>query len=248
MIGSVSLDIPLPQPTSRDALRAPIYRRTWTLHDLLAVLPTHPLHVLDVGAGRHPIVLRAQDEMVTVDFDDTANPDIAIDFTHDWPFTEPEFDLVYLSHVVEHLYPPDRDRLIRNVYTVTKPGGFVFIRIPHRSSVQATGWEHYTQYGMNAAMSLCHGYNPLLPMFRAVSVGVALSIDFTRDRSRKDAMLERVLNARFRLTDQFLSKAIGGLAEVQFLLQRLPEDTERSLRADTSSGHSNGRHGNVTLR
>jgi SAM-dependent methyltransferase len=248
----ISLDLRLPAISARSELRTAVYCRTWTSRDLKAALIAESVRALDVGAGRHPLQLRSHDQVVTVDFDETSKPNVAVDFTQEWPFPEADFDLIYLSHVVEHLYPADRDRLIRNVYASTRPGGFVLIRVPHRSSIQATGWEHHTMYGMNASMSLCHGYNPLLPMFRSISVGVATSVDFNRLPTARQSWIEGVLNRRFRLTDQFLSKLIGGVEEVQFLLQRLPSEVEsracgvtrrrpRQLVQRTAAGRE-GRH------
>jgi predicted SAM-dependent methyltransferase len=233
------LILDLPEVRDRDDVRRAPLRVTWTRQGLLDVLSPGPVRALDVGAGRHPLTLRTIDEVVTVDFDETSSPTVAIDFSNRWPFGKAEFDLIYLSHVVEHLYPSDRDELIRNVYSSTRPGGYVLIRVPHRSSIQATGWEHHSVFGMNGAMSLCHGYNPTLPMFRAVSVGVALTTEFDRQRTGRQRVLEDALNRKFRLTDQFLSKIIGGIEEVQFLLQRLPEGVEATLREDTRSGHAN---------
>lgn len=233
----LALDLPLVQ--TREDLRRPALRKTWTRAALVAAMPRLPMRVLDVGSGRHPLRLRPVDDVVTLDFDETSGATVVTDFTTNWPFPAGAFDLVYLSHVVEHLYPRDRDELIRNVYTTTKPGGFVLIRVPHRSSVQATGWEHHTVYGLNGAASLCHGYNPLLPMFRAVSTAISLSVDFDRQRGLGCRAVESLLSARARLTDQMLAKIIGGVPEVQFLLQRLPTAVEQRIRADTATGHAN---------
>lgn len=224
----------LVEPSSRAEVAYPArnYRRSWTHSELLGILPTDPVRALDLGAGRHPLQLRPTDEVVTADFDKSAQPTVVLDLTRDWPFDEVSFDLIYMSHVLEHFYPPDRDAVIRNVWRSLREGGLVFIRVPHRSSFQATGFEHFSFYGLNGATSLCHGYNPTLPMFRAVSVGVATSLDFTRRRSIFVSTCEVILNRWWRLTDSWLAPAVGGLPEVQFLLQRLPRTVESRIRAD----------------
>jgi SAM-dependent methyltransferase len=173
--------------------------------------------------------------LTTVDFDETSGPTIAGDFTKEWPFGEAEFDLVYLSHVVEHLYPQDRDNTIREIHRSTRPGGFVLIRVPHRSGFRATGWEHHTFYGLDGVVGLCHGYNPNLPLFRAISAGVSRTVEFDRRRTTLQRLVEGTLNKSHRATDQFLAPLIGGVVEAQFLLQRLDPEIEAAMRADFSS-------------
>jgi SAM-dependent methyltransferase len=207
----------------------PNLRRSWTQEDLVGLFP-EPIRALDVGAGRNPLGVRPQDELVTVDFEVDAGPEVAANVATSWPFGEEEFDLIYMSHVVEHFYPADRDAVIRNVYSSLRPGGLVFIRVPHRSSFQAPGWEHYSAYGLPGVVSLCHGHNPLLPMFRSVSVGVSLDLDFKSRRSPLRLAAERALSRYWKLTDMLLAPLLGGIAEVQFMLQRMDEETERRLR------------------
>lgn len=224
------LDLPTVE-TAADALHPPRkYRHSWTHAELLAIFPDRATDILDVGAGPTPFRARPQDRVVAVDFDEGVQPSFVIDVTQDWPFGEQSFDLIYMSHVVEHFYPHERDALIRNVYRSLREGGLAFIRVPHRSSVQATSWEHHTFYALHGATSLCHGRNPRLPLLRAVSVGAAMTIDFYGRRSLARAAVERVLNGRWRLTEAMLCHLVGGIAEVQFLLQRMDSAVETTLR------------------
>ena len=214
-----------------DVLYPPrMYRRSWTHAELLAIFPNEAIDVLDVGAGRAPFRTRPHDRLVTVDFDEGAGASLVLDITEDWPFAKQSFDFIYMSHVVEHLYPHDRDELIRNVYRSLREGCLAFIRVPHRSSMQSTGWEHHTFYGLNGATSLSHGLNPKLPLLRAVSAGVATTIDFYARRSLARAAVERALNRSWRLTETVLCHVVGGIAEVQFLLQRMDNATETTVR------------------
>ena len=227
-----SFDLPLPAARTSADVQYPIrrFRRSWTYDELVALFPLKGLRILDIGAGDDPFRPRAQDSLTTVDVDPSAVPDLTLDVTASWPFDAEEFDFIYMSHVVEHLYPQDRDALIRRVHKSLRQGGLVFIRVPHWSGMQGIGWEHHTQYGIHGATSLCHGRNPMLPMFRAVSAGVATSIDFYGGRSPLRAALEHVLNARWRLTESVLCYLVGGIAEAQFLLHRMPADLENRLR------------------
>ncbi|MDX6521009.1 MAG: Methyltransferase domain [Gaiellales bacterium] len=239
--GTVASDpaftVNLPEPEDRRAAMfpPPVYRRAWTHRDLLSIFPPKGIRVLDIGAGWAPLQLREQDELVTTDFESEADAEVTTDVTSDWPFGEREFDLINMSHVLEHFYPNDRDAVIRNVYNSLKPGGLVFIRVPHRSSFHSRGWEHHTSYGLGELTSLCHGHNPMLPMFRCVSVGASTSLDFYGERSAPRRLLERGLSRYWRLTDKLLANVVGGIPEVQFMLQRMGEETEQRLRRDSNA-------------
>jgi SAM-dependent methyltransferase len=227
----------LPEPRTRfDVMYPPPeYRRPWNQRELLGILPPEPIRALDVGAGRNPVRLRDQDVLVTVDFEPAAGVEVTSNVAENWPFGEREFDFIYMSHVVEHFYPRDRDAVLRNVYESLRPGGLLLIRVPHQSSAMATGWEHLSLYGLNAATGLCHGHNPLLPMFRCVSVGVSMSLDFYADRSPLRRAVERALGRYWRLTDVVLGKLVLGIPEVQFLLMRMDPETESRLREGASA-------------
>jgi SAM-dependent methyltransferase len=229
--------VTLPEPRTRiDAMYPqPQYRRAWNQRELLEILPARGIRALDVGAGRNPVRLRDQDDLVTVDFEPAAGVEVTSNVAENWPFGVREFDFIYMSHVVEHFYPRDRDAVLRNVHESLRPGGLLLIRVPHQSSAMATGWEHLSLYGLNGATGLCHGHNPLLPMFRCVSVGVSMSLDFYADRSPLRSAVERALGRYWRLTDVVLGRLVLGIPEVQFMLMRMDPETESRLRATSSA-------------
>jgi SAM-dependent methyltransferase len=230
-----ALDLPTPN-TRIDLMYPPaVYRRPWNHAELLEIFPAEGIRALDVGAGHNPLRMRDQDELVTVDFEVEAGASVTSNVVSDWPFGEREFDLVNMSHVVEHFYPGDRDAVIRNVYSSLRPGGILFIRVPHQSSAVATGWEHFTLFGLNGVSGLCHGHNPLLPMMRSVSVGVSMNLDFYGQRSTARRIAERALSRYWRLTDVLLGKLILGIPEVQFMLMRMDPETEERLREGSSA-------------
>lgn len=221
--------------TRFDAMYPPAcYRRPWNRAELLEILPEAGMRVLDVGAGRRPLRARDQDEFVTIDFEAAAGASVTANVVSEWPFGEQEFDLIYMSHVLEHFYPADRDAVIRNVYRTLRVGGLLFIRVPHKSSYQATGWEHFSVFGLSGVTGLCHGHNPLLPMMRTLSVGASLSTDFDARTSALRRGLERALSRSWWLTDMVLSRVVLGISEVQFMLQRMDGATEQRLRGTAS--------------
>jgi len=185
---------------------------------------------LDVGAGEFPFAARERDRLVTVDFNARSNPTVVIDFTIEWPFGSDQFDFVYASHVIEHIYPHLRDRLVVNIFNSLRAGGLFFIRVPHLSSIHATGWEHFTMFGTGGVGSLTHGKNPNLPQFELISIGLAAGpIErFNGSRTITQKLIERILNLSFRLTDQFLASILGGVGEVQFLLRKPSQSREET--------------------
>jgi len=225
----------LPPQKLEDIILPPLkYRRSWTYSEILKIFPEPGIHILDLGSGSTPFKPRKQDTLITVDFDPNSTARFTSDVSKTWPFEVEEFDFVYASHVLEHFYPKDRDEIINKIHSSLKEGGLVFIRVPHKSSLQTTGWEHYTFYGLNGVMSLCHGKNPYLPIFRAVSCGVAMTIDFYTHRSIYRSLIEIILNRSIRLTESFLCHLIGGVPEVQFILQKMPTHLEEILKQEHS--------------
>jgi hypothetical protein len=212
----------LPNRESRAAFGVPLYRRNWTRDELISIFPKDKIRILDVGAGKYPFKARDFDEIITTDFDPDSDPTVTLDLTKAWPFDEESFDLVFASHVIEHFYPQDRDRLVMNIFNSMRSGALLFIRVPHQSSIQGTGWEHYSLFGTNGVTSLTHGQNPNLPQFELVSVGLAMGDlgRFYEQRTLMQLAIEAILNTSFRLTDQFLCYLVGGVSEVQFLLRK----------------------------
>lgn len=215
---------------SPEQLLHPRFKRCWTAAELVALFPDSGIDILDLGSGTDPFPARPQDRLITVDFDEGSGATYVVDFTKHWNFEEKQFDFIFASHVIEHLYPQDRDQIVCHLHDSLRENGLLFIRVPHWSSIQGTGWEHYTLYGTNGVTSLCHGQNPLLPVFQLVSTGVWMGSTggFRRHtRSGVQAVVEWVLNKSFRLMDSYLCYLVGGVPEVQFLLRRLPAELER---------------------
>lgn len=52
------------------------------------------------------------------------------DLRHPLPFPEDSFDVVYSSHVLEHLPPDDGERFLREQFRVLKPGGICRVAVP----------------------------------------------------------------------------------------------------------------------
>ena len=212
----------VPSGRSAKEYSIPVFKKSWSREEILSLFPESSITLLDVGAGDFPFRARAQDKCITLDFDQSANPDILCDLTQELDIEAETIDFVYMSHVVEHFYPKDRDLLIERIFRCMKKGALLFIRVPHWSSLQATGWEHHTFYGTNGVTSLTHGRNPNLPRMELISAGVWMSdlSGFSRPRSIFQVAMERFLNSSFRMTDSYFCYLVGGISEVQFLLRK----------------------------
>ncbi|MQL52258.1 methyltransferase domain-containing protein [Desulfofundulus thermobenzoicus] len=75
------------------------------------------MKILDLGCGPNKLP-----GAIGVDI----RPGPVVDVVHDlnvypWPFADNEFDLVYASHVLEHL--DDVVRAVEEIHRITKPGG-----------------------------------------------------------------------------------------------------------------------------
>ncbi len=84
--------------------------------------------ILDIGCGPNKL-----EGALGVDL----RPGAGVDMVHDlnvypWPFPDNEFDLVYASHVLEHL--DDVVRAVEEIHRITKPGGLLKVLVPHFSS------------------------------------------------------------------------------------------------------------------
>ena len=91
------------------------------------------LSLLDVGCGPNilPKDVLHYDVLVRVD----ANPDNNPDYVHDIRNPLPEelhgkFDLVYLSHVLEHIDRVNVHNVVKNVSKAVKNGGELWIVVP----------------------------------------------------------------------------------------------------------------------
>ena len=74
--------------------------------------------------------------MVRLDIDPRTNPDIVGDMTALGDVGP--FDAVACNNALEHLYPHQVDKALREFYRVLKPGGHAIIQVPDLEGVQPT--------------------------------------------------------------------------------------------------------------
>lgn len=88
--------------------------------------------MLNVGCGRqfHP-------DWINVDLEPCAAEVQAHDVRQGIPFADNSLDVVYHSHILEHLDPADGQQLIRECHRVLKPGGILRIAVPDLEKIAA---------------------------------------------------------------------------------------------------------------
>jgi len=96
--------------------------------------------ILDIGCGK-----RKYPSSIGID----KNPDSDADVIRDlnklpYPFKKNEFDIVYATHVIEHLRKPFK--ILKEIERILKPGGKFIVRVPHFSCVNAYGNPDHKHY------------------------------------------------------------------------------------------------------
>ena len=96
-----------------------------------------PGTMLCVGAGGDDVRPWTEGlELTVLDINPDWNPDIVADMCDIGNIGE--FDYVQSVHSLEHLYPHDVDRALKEFLRVLKPGGTVMIFVPDLEGVHAT--------------------------------------------------------------------------------------------------------------
>lgn len=85
--------------------------------------------VLEIGCGQKKL----WPQSIAMD----VNPRSVADVIHDlnvfpYPFESNSFDIVIAEHVLEHL--PDLIKPIEEIHRILKPGGLLYVEVPHFSS------------------------------------------------------------------------------------------------------------------
>jgi len=96
------------------------------------------VNVLDLGSGSFPYRAKGNEQVTSIDFRPEVKPTIVHDLSDfPYPFEDNFFDVVYASHIMEHL--PDNVRFMEEIYRIAKPGARVIVRVPHYSGRSAWG-------------------------------------------------------------------------------------------------------------
>lgn len=110
-------------------------RARWCLGragDIQEYLDTHPVRKLQIGSG----YITLPGFLNTDIFPDTRQPNqIYLDATRRFPIPDASFDYVYSEHMIEHIWWPDAQNMLRESFRILKPGGKIRISTPNLDSI-----------------------------------------------------------------------------------------------------------------
>tara|TARA_Y100000310_G_C20170402_1_gene573400 strand:- start:4 stop:537 length:534 start_codon:yes stop_codon:yes gene_type:complete len=89
------------------------------------------MKILDLGCGIDKYKAKTA-TVIGIDQVDVPGVDVKHDLDKfPYPFKEDEFDMVYCSHILEHV--KDLTKTLKELQRITKPNGIIKIRVPHFS-------------------------------------------------------------------------------------------------------------------
>ncbi|MEN9573184.1 MAG: hypothetical protein RL514_1039 [Verrucomicrobiota bacterium] len=112
-----------------------VNRALWCLGrdgDIREYLANHQVRKLQIGAGHNML-----DGWLNTDFNPATRKagQIYLNATHPFPFPDAAFDCVYSEHMIEHIWWPDGQVMLKEAFRILKPGGKVRISTPNLESI-----------------------------------------------------------------------------------------------------------------
>jgi len=106
---------------------------------------------LNLGCGELPIK-----DCVNVDIKPMKHIDKVVDLSKlSWPWPDSSVDGIYMIHSLEHFINPLE--IINECHRILKPGGFLYLQVPHSSLVTGIGnIQHYRTFSIELG-SLING-------------------------------------------------------------------------------------------
>jgi predicted SAM-dependent methyltransferase len=187
------------------------------------------LNYLNLGCGAtyHP-------DWTNVDFVSTGPGVIAHNLVSGFPFPDSKFDVVYHSHVLEHL-PKDKAEFFTNeCHRILKKGGMLRVVIPDLEQI-ARNYLKYLEESLNNVPKANEKYEwTLLEMYDQVV------------RSKEGGEMIAFIQDETKKIDDFLLERNGH--EVQLLIDNLRKKQGDSPQKKSTSFNLNGRIRNKLLR
>lgn len=131
--------------------------------------------VLHVGCGDyaweklHPAFRTPEWQELRLDIDPGVQPDIVASITDIAPVADGDFDAVFSSHNIEHLYPHEVQTALQEFHRVLKPTGVALVTMPDLQEVGrliATGQlaepAYMSSLGPISPLDILFGFRPAL--------------------------------------------------------------------------------------
>lgn len=106
------------------------------------------MRVLHVGCGGHklPADIFPNAEEIQLDIDPSVSPDIVASVVDMGEIGQ--FDAIYSSHQLEHLYPHEVGKALSEFMRVLRPGGVAMVIVPDLEGLEPTDEVLYEVHGM----------------------------------------------------------------------------------------------------
>jgi SAM-dependent methyltransferase len=174
--------------------------------------------ILDLGCGG-----RKYTGAIGADLHPLLGVNVVCDLTRfPYPFATDSVDEVHLNHVIEHMDDPVR--VLGEAWRITKPGGKVYVRVPHYSGRYA--WKDPTHKRSFTSESFGYfgenSYSYYTTARFAVS-SVRLKY-FLEPPSRRlyrwwGALVQALLNRHPTFFERFVAYLVGGIDEIHAVLE-----------------------------
>ena len=93
---------------------------------------------------------KKQEGQIGIDYIKDFNPDIVRDIRKGLPFDDDKFENVNCEHTLEHIQVNEDFIFIMNeIYRVLKPGGILYIEVPHKDATSAYESIEHTRFFTN---------------------------------------------------------------------------------------------------
>lgn len=128
--------------------------------------------VLDLGGDKRSTYLKlikGQFEVMVLNQDHKAQPDVLHDVEKPLPFKEEEFDAALLINLLEHTY--NYKEILREVVRVLKPGGQVIIVVPFLFPIHPSP-NDYFRFTKQGLAHICHEANFDVKIITPLASGV----------------------------------------------------------------------------
>jgi SAM-dependent methyltransferase len=174
------------------------------------------MKVLELGCGNK----KEYEGSIGFDKDKNSKADVFGDVTEGLPFKDNSMDLVFASHILEHIL--DLPLVVQDVWRVLKPNGQFVIRVPHYSGrVNTASIQHIRLFGLQTFNKWSIEY-PKTP-FKVDSVSlhwVSLNYKPKIVKVLVGKILDFVANMYPAFCERIWCYWMGGFEEVEFILQK----------------------------
>jgi SAM-dependent methyltransferase len=158
--------------------------------------------ILHVGCGTEATPEWLPGVSVRLDIDPGVEPDIVASILDLGPLSE--FDVVYCSHTLEHVYPHEVSVALGEFRRVLKDGGAVLIFVPDLEDQKPTDDVLYnSDAGPVTGFDLFYGYRPFVEMYPNTMAHHCGFVSSTMRRAMEDAGFGKVTVQRIPCCNLF---------------------------------------------